>query len=101
MDGPQVLGVAAIVLLVTTLPALLLVSFGRRCPHCLDLSLPLRSLLLRPVRRLMVRRWCLRCGWTGLFWVGRGLPQPDATSQRSDVSWRAGGSVPLASGEVW
>ena len=101
MDGPQVLGLAAIVLLVTTLPVLLLVSFGPRCPRCLDLTLPLQSLLLRPLRRLIVRRWCLQCGWTGLFWVGRGLPRPDHTTRGSDVSLGAGGTVPPASGEVW
>lgn len=101
MDGPQVLGLAAIVLLITTLPVLLLVSFGRRCPHCLDLTLPLQSLLLRPLRRLIVRRWCLQCGWTGLSWVGRGLPRPDHTPRGSDVSLDAGRTVPPTSGELW
>lgn len=66
---------------------------GTACPQCGEETLLLRNPLLWRLRRLMGRRWCLRCGWDGLgrqrIWC-RPLPAvevvPDpAERQRPDL----------------
>lgn len=93
-------------LLVTTLwaamllsPFLLLFLFlpsGRDCPRCAGETVPIRSRMLWPVRRLAMLRWCLTCGWEG---VTRNAvmrsPLPtlevvpdDAAADEDDAPWR-------------
>lgn len=61
---------------------------GRRCPDCGNESVPLRARLpalasvLFP-RNVIQRRWCMRCGWTGLARLPRGrLPKPNRPARR-------------------
>ncbi|HEX6750320.1 MAG TPA: hypothetical protein VF092_23705 [Longimicrobium sp.] len=61
---------APLALLVALLPS------GRDCPRCGCESLPIRSSLLRPARRLLNRRWCTSCGWEGVMRVTRHAPVP-------------------------
>ena len=63
-------------LLVTVLWAAMLLSpfvllylflpSGRACPRCAAETVPIRSRLLLPARRLACLRWCMGCGWEGL-----------------------------------
>lgn len=39
---------------------------GCECPRCSNETLPIRSRLFRPIRRLVSLRWCSDCGWEGL-----------------------------------
>ena len=39
---------------------------GRACPRCAAETVPIRSRLLLPARRLACLRWCMGCGWEGL-----------------------------------
>jgi hypothetical protein len=39
---------------------------GRDCPRCAAETVPVRSMLLRPIRGLASLRWCLTCGWEGV-----------------------------------
>lgn len=62
---------------------------GRRCPHCGNESVPLRARLpaiasvVLP-HTVIQRRWCIRCGWTGLARLPRGrLPRPQHRAQRA------------------
>ena len=61
---------------------------GRRCPGCGAESAPIRAALPRLVSRLLPqsiiqRRWCMRCGWSGLVRLPRPrLPRPDGSAAR-------------------
>jgi hypothetical protein len=51
--------------------------------------------VLRPVRRLLNRRWCTACGWEGIMRVTRHVPVPalevvpDVTDEYDDDAvWR-------------
>ena len=63
--------VAPLALLIALLPS------GRDCPRCGGETLSIRTMLLRPVRRLLARRWCTACGWEGVTRVtARTAPVP-------------------------
>jgi hypothetical protein len=50
-------------------PFILLFLFlpvGRDCPRCAQETLPMKSRMLQPARRLMMLRWCIACGWEGI-----------------------------------
>lgn len=78
------------VLLYLFLPA------GRECPRCAGETLPIRSMLLRPVRSLATHRWCVACGWEGVARnaiVRRPLPKlevvpDDGGDSDDDAPWR-------------
>lgn len=59
---------------------------GRRCPECGAESLPLRVRLAGLIslvlpQNVIQRRWCMRCGWTGLTRLPRArLPKPQRVS---------------------
>jgi hypothetical protein len=57
-------------LLVALLPS------GRDCPRCGCETLPIRVQVLRPLMRLLNRRWCTSCGWEGIMRVSRHVPVP-------------------------
>lgn len=57
-------------LLVALLPS------GRECPRCGSETLSIRVRMLRPVKRLLNRRWCTSCGWEGIMRVSRHTPVP-------------------------
>jgi hypothetical protein len=68
---------------------------GRDCPRCAGETLPIRSILLRPLRALASIRWCLECGWEGVVRssVVRGpLPKlevvPDDGGDEDGAPWR-------------
>lgn len=78
-------------------PFLLLFLFlpsGRDCPRCATETVPIRSRLLYPIRRLAAVRWCMACGWEGVARhavMRRPLPKfevvpEDATDD--DARWR-------------
>lgn len=79
-------------------PFLLLFLFlptGRDCPRCAAETLPIRSRMMQPIRRLAMLRWCLSCGWEGVTRnaVGRRpLPKlevvPDDAGDEEDTPWR-------------
>jgi hypothetical protein len=79
------------VLLFLFLPA------GRDCPRCSCETVPIRSRLLRPVRRLAHVRWCMACGWEGVTRnavMRRPLPTlevvpEDAKDVDDDAPWRS------------
>jgi hypothetical protein len=77
------------VLLFLFLPA------GRECPRCAGETVPIRSRLLRPARRIASMRWCLACGWEGVTRnavMRRPLPKlevvPDDGADEDPVPWR-------------
>jgi hypothetical protein len=77
-------------LLVALLPS------GRDCPRCGSETLSIRVALLRPVMRLLNRRWCTSCGWEGVMRVSRQVPVPAVevvTEERDeyddDAAWRS------------
>jgi hypothetical protein len=80
---------APLALLIALLPA------GRDCPRCGGESLPILTRTLRPVRRLLTRRWCTSCGWEGVMRVSRHLPVPalevvpDHEEYDDDAAWRS------------
>jgi hypothetical protein len=85
-------------LLVALLPS------GRDCPRCGSETLPIRVALLRPVMRLLNRRWCTSCGWEGIMRVSRQVPAPalevvheERDEFDDDAAWRgereSGGGV--------
>ena len=85
-------------LLVALLPT------GRDCPRCGSETLPIRVAFLRPVMRLLNRRWCTSCGWEGIMRVSSHVPVPAmevVTEERDeyddDAAWRgerdSGGGV--------
>lgn len=44
---------------------------GRRCPECASETVPVQARALRALSKLLPgttlqRRWCIRCGWSGL-----------------------------------
>lgn len=50
-------------------PFILLYLFlpsGRDCPRCAAETVPVRSAVLRPLRRVAGLRWCMSCGWEGI-----------------------------------
>lgn len=59
---------------------------GRRCPGCGAESAPIHASLPRLISRLLPRsivqrRWCMRCGWSGLVRLPRPrLPRVDRTA---------------------
>ena len=61
-----ILGILAMLLLVTTSVAYLILPRGRMCPRCgrSTSSVVLRR-LLHPLSRWIQWRWCSRCGWEG------------------------------------
>lgn len=82
-------------------PILLLFLFlpsGRECPRCGSESIPIRSRLLHPIRRLATLRWCLACGWEGV--ARRTAPvrpiptlevvPDDADEGGDDAPWKGG-----------
>jgi hypothetical protein len=79
-------------------PFLLLFLFlpsGRECPRCAAETVPIRSRLLHPVRRIAALRWCLTCGWEGVTRnavIRRPLPRfevvPEDASDQDDAPWR-------------
>lgn len=81
-------------------PFILLFLFlpaGRECPRCAGDTLPIRSRLLRPVRRIASLRWCMGCGWEGVsrnVAARRPVPRlevvPDDGGDEEDAPWRAG-----------
>lgn len=84
-------------------PIALLYAFlpsGRGCPRCGHETVPIRSWLLHPVRRLTALRWCLDCGWQGLMRHGRNrAPVPTlevvpddahAHDTDGDAPWKGG-----------
>jgi hypothetical protein len=84
-------------------PLLLLFLFlpsGRDCPRCGADTLPIRSRMLRPLRRLASLRWCLSCGWEGITRrtpLTRPLPKlevvpDDADEREDDAPWRGSAS---------
>jgi hypothetical protein len=63
---------------------LLLLPFGlvlfalpdsRECPLCRGETVVVRTAFTRIVRRWLVTRWCLRCGWEGLARTERPPPR--------------------------
>jgi transcription elongation factor Elf1 len=81
---------APLALLIALLPS------GRDCPRCGTETLPIRSAVLRPVRKFMGRRWCTACGWEGTARVTR-HPHPVPVLERvaeeheevdDDAVWR-------------
>jgi hypothetical protein len=79
-------------------PFLLLFLFlpgGRDCPRCAGDTIRIRSRLLRPIRGLASRRWCLSCGWEGMtrnVVIRRPLPTlevvPDEAVDDDSAPWR-------------
>jgi hypothetical protein len=61
---------APVALLIALLPT------GRDCPRCTAETLPIRSALLRPLRKLVSQRWCPACGWEGMARVSAPQPVP-------------------------
>ena len=82
--------VAPLALLLALLPA------GRDCPRCGGETFSIRSILLRPVRRFLHRRWCTACGWEGVTRVSlRPAPVPvletvhaEPEEVDDDAAWR-------------
>ena len=73
-----VLMVAGMLWGLTLLLVLPIMPSGNVCPCCGDQTLPLRTVVLRPFRRLVARRWCLRCDWRGIAWNVPARPVWDA-----------------------
>ncbi len=79
---------APLALLAALLPA------GRDCPRCGTETFLLQNRLLRPVRRVLGRRWCSACGWEGLMRFGRPAPAPVRSAAPApeevddDAAWR-------------
>jgi hypothetical protein len=80
-----------VVLLYVFLPA------GRDCPRCSQETLPIRSRMLRPFRRLMALRWCMACGWQGVarhasrpatVKPAEALPEPVQEPEQDEAPWR-------------
>jgi hypothetical protein len=79
-------------------PFLLLFLFlppGRDCPRCAAETLPIRSRLLKPIRRMVTVRWCIACGWEGVAraeLANNPLPRfevvPDDGSEDERASWQ-------------
>jgi hypothetical protein len=83
-------------------PLLLLFIFlpsGRDCPRCGTETLPIRSRMLRPLRRVAGLRWCMSCGWEGVTRrtpLTRPLPKlevvpDDADEREDDAPWKGSG----------
>jgi hypothetical protein len=80
-------------------PFILLYLFlpsGRDCPRCAAETVPVRSRMLRPVRRVAGVRWCMSCGWEGITRattvhtasaVMEVVPE-DARDSDDDAPWR-------------
>jgi hypothetical protein len=94
----MVMLLAPLGLLVALLPS------GRDCPRCGSETLSIRVRLLRPVMRLLNRRWCTSCGWEGIMRVSRHAPVPalevvpeERDENDDDAVWRgerdSGGGV--------
>ncbi len=67
---------------------------GRRCPECGAESVPLRTRLVASLSKAMPhsvleRRWCMRCGWSGLTRLPRGRPPRPQPAARHSLSPRA------------
>jgi hypothetical protein len=80
---------APLVLLVALLPT------GRDCPRCGGETLAIQPRLLRPLRRLVLPRWCTGCGWEGYTRTVTPAPLPglELTHHLSeeaddDAAWR-------------
>ncbi len=82
-----------IVLLIALLPA------GRGCPRCGNETLPIQFAWLKPMYRLVQRRWCPACGWEGVSrqtgWRRVGtIPQPvplrRSEEADDDAAWKGG-----------
>jgi hypothetical protein len=85
-------------LLVALLPS------GRDCPRCGSETLSIRLQLLRPLMRMLNRRWCTSCGWEGIMRVSRHVLAPavevvveEREEYDDDAVWRgerdSGGGV--------
>jgi hypothetical protein len=69
---------------------------GRDCPRCAAETVPVKSRLLRPVRRMAGVRWCMSCGWEGITRTTTAhKPAPkfevvpdDAGEPDDDAPWR-------------
>jgi hypothetical protein len=60
-------GLWAAMLLSPFILLFLFLPVGRECPRCATgETLPIRSRLLRPMRRMVMLRWCMACGWEGI-----------------------------------
>src|SRR5680860_521495 len=81
-------------------PVFLLYFFlpsGRECPRCTQETVSVRTLWLRPVKRIANLRWCIRCGWEGVVrtqLVRHALPRfevvPDDSGNSGDgAPWRS------------
>lgn len=92
-----VTGLWAAMLLSPFILLFLFLPAGRECPRCTGETLPIRSRLLRPIRRLAALRWCMACGWEGVSrhaMVRRPLPSfevvpEDAKGTDDDAPWRS------------
>ncbi len=90
--------VAALWIAMLVSPIALLIAFlptGRECPRCSAETLPLQLRALRPLARVVQRRWCLSCGWGGV--VRRveapisSAPEPaESAREADDEAWRGG-----------
>lgn len=91
-----VTGLWAAMLLSPFLLLFLFLPSGRDCPRCASETVPIRSRVLRPFRRLTMLRWCMACGWEGVTRttvMRRPLPKlevvPDDKSDGDeDAPWR-------------
>ncbi|HEX5520067.1 MAG TPA: hypothetical protein VFX29_00165 [Longimicrobiaceae bacterium] len=87
-------------LLAPVLVLFLFLPSGHECPRCSAETVAVRSVFLRPVRRLAGRRWCIECGWEGIMrhsaWP-RPLPRfevvpDDGHDADGDAPWKGGGT---------
>jgi hypothetical protein len=70
---------------------------GRDCPRCASETVPIRSRLLRPLRRVAGVRWCMQCGWEGVARttaLRRPVPQFEVVPEElheadDDAPWRS------------
>lgn len=84
--------IAPLALMVAVLPA------GRDCPRCGGETFGIRVRALKPLRRMLGRRWCAACGWEGLMRTHK-HPVPAPIVQHAtdlphrevdDEAWRGG-----------
>lgn len=85
-------------------PVLLLFIFlpsGSACPRCGKETLPIRSRLLHPARRLASLRWCMECSWQGVMRQTGVRKSPRRKAAIPDTGHESDNDAPWRSGPLF